>query len=217
MGEDRAEEDIGEKVHSAERTINLSEDLDGMGEKIDPALLEDARNFVRDCSIKFQDKMRSSLDRQVDEGQMSETEREKFIAKGYDLPVFKLLAGKPARELVDSLKMEKEWKLAPDSLIMVFDFPKPVSRFWKLGKAYGEAAIPVQEDQIRWGELYDGTVDVIRGTVEDEHWEDDGLFFDRLNADCAHKSRDYYYVWEVSHDMQLYLKREPYYMKGAAD
>ncbi len=122
----------------------------------------------------------------------------KMIKRGYDLPQFSIKQGESARAFLESTgNLSGTSSLLKDSVLLIFNLPRPIARFWYKGgqDSWGEGAQKVDPNNIEWGHFYREIMDTVWEGVGVEEFK--GLAFQRINDLSDHKLQKYYYIWAV--------------------
>ncbi|MCD6149992.1 hypothetical protein J7J13_04400 [bacterium] len=160
--------------------------------------LDKTRTFCAELSEKFKQTFLTLLEQYRSERhQISQKIVDYLLEKNFDLPYFTIAYGKDARELLEEYDLD--FKTNGQNLLLVFQLPKPLSRFWWKGGAdsWGNFSEDVQNAVIEWGHFYRELMPVVweeQGRYENVN----GLNFYRVNEIGEHNPKKYYYVWEVS-------------------
>jgi len=165
-------------------------------------LLEKVITFAQITSLEFQDKMHrlmSNYEASTGSSAFTPEMEQKMKERGYDLPRFTIKNGKAAQQFIEEIGESRWWEPRDDTVLLVYDLPPPLSRFWNRGttNSEDEQLVEVGEGEVEWGYFYREVTPVIWGNVGFEANEGD-LTFDRINGTGQHGPLKYYYVWEVS-------------------
>jgi len=118
--------------------------------------------------------------------------------KGYDLPRFIIKDGEAAQQFIEEMGESKWWEPRDNAVLLVYNLPALLSRFWNRGATNPESPQPIKvgDGEVEWGHFYREVTPVIWENVGFEESEG-GLTFDRINGAGQHDPLKYYYVWEV--------------------
>jgi len=181
---------------------NASYNIDVRAEKADRdrrSLVENARRFAVETSKHFQEAFVEVL-------RAYQTERRKIADviiqyikdKKFDMPQFTVADWRHGKKFLHDAGCEN-FVFRDDTLLMVFNLPKPLSYFWWKGgeDAWGDERVRVVGPSvIEWGHFYRALMPVIWQQVGFEFAEGT-LDFYRINAPGEHDPEKYYYIWEV--------------------
>jgi len=165
------------------------------------AAINTTADFARETSLAFQDHMHELMDG-YSNSRKSDALNPRIISKmkekGYDLPRFEIKQGEAAQKFAKENDLGW-WQPAENSVMLIFNLPAPLARFWYRGgtDSWGELSVDIPSENIEWGHFYRETMPVIWESLGQEECEGD-LNFYRINDVGQHKPNKYYYVWEVS-------------------
>lgn len=113
--------------------------------------------------------------------------------KGFDLPDFDLYDAASGDEFLAEHDFQK--KIDPDKMLLVFQLPKPLAKFWWKGEQE-ECGRKLQGSTRLWGKFYHDLMPTVH-YIWDHAEEDKELTIHRLNVAGQHDEDNYYYLWEV--------------------
>lgn len=162
--------------------------------------------FITHTSLEYRERMHCLMDsygRFFDTDIFTPNIRQKMIEHGHDFPIFNLMKPDDANAfLVENEIIPRPYHIEEDSLLLVFNLPSPIARFWYKGNYVeptgGKSNSPKKiksSDEIQWGYFYRNSIRVIREAVKSEEEKGDLNFF-RLN-ETRHHLPNCYYAWEV--------------------
>lgn len=117
--------------------------------------------------------------------------------KNLMFPKFSLLVGNKAKNFLDSVTHEVD---LDGKVLMVFNLPKPLAKFWWKGDVAGSSAgvnKEVGEAGIEWGYFYHNIMPSVWENVGFLECESD-ICLERINGIGEHDPDSYYYIWAVS-------------------
>lgn len=171
-------------------------------EKLD--LLQDTSETLQNLGNKFQSVLLNQMQDYADNPKyaFSQEMMERMIEKGYDLPQLKILSDEFAQRFLDETDINTGHPVGDDSLLVIFNLPKPMGRFWyKGGEDYwGDDKEKEEIDRsknVAWGDFYRKSAPVIWNIDNDMDEKD--IKVNRLNLAGQHDPKKYYYIWEVSY------------------
>lgn len=160
--------------------------------------LDRTREFCNELSKNFSADFLSVIEEYQNEGRpISQKIIDYLLEKKFDLPEFTILQGQSARELLIGFDLDSE--VEDKELLLVFQLPKPLARFWWKGGANleGNESRGKEDKVIEWGHFYRelmGGVWHLQGYYENEK----GLDFCRVNDYGEHDPKKFYYVWKMN-------------------
>ncbi|MBM4402644.1 MAG: hypothetical protein FJ044_05360 [Candidatus Cloacimonetes bacterium] len=121
--------------------------------------------------------------------------REFLQNHGMEYPDFVFRFGREAEDLLNSVGLDftVNKPIPKDKGVLLFQLPKPLAKFWEKSSYRKE----IGGTAIEWGKFYDQLMPAVWEVRDRFEWEDNKLFFERLNESGEHDPDEYYYVWLV--------------------
>ena len=160
--------------------------------------LEKIRVFCDELTKDFKQTFLSLLDQyRNDRRQISQQIVDYLLEKNFVLPYFTIASREQAEALLKEYGLGG--KFNKQNLLLVFQLPKPLARFWWKGGAdsWGKSAEDIKDTAIEWGHFYRELMYVVWET-QGFHENESGLRFQRVNSVGEHDPKKYYYIWEMS-------------------
>lgn len=160
--------------------------------------LDKTRKFCSELSEEFKQTFLSLLEQyQNERRQIPQKIVDYLLEKNFDLPNFIIAHGEKVQELLEEYGLYIETN--DQTLLLVFQLPKPLSQFWWKGGAdsWGTLSEDVQNTVIEWGHFYRELMSVV-WQEQGRHENENGLGFQRVNKVGEHDPKKYYYVWKMS-------------------
>lgn len=160
------------------------------------ALCEVATDFCRDLTTEFRDHFQVVMNEyRLSGGRVSLEMIQRMRELGIDTPVLQVHLQETRERLLEKYGFEN-FPLAPESALVLFDLPKPLSQYWWKSKYPGRGKVQgLQGMAIEWGDLYTAVIDRSWKVVED--YSKQGFDFHRVNQGGKHEPLHYYYIWEI--------------------
>jgi len=186
---------LPEEKDREKRMAEIKIEVDA-GEALSPekqALVHNVTRVAQRISIDFQDQMHHLMDNyQKDRGSDAFTPEmaQKMKEKGHDLPRFTIKDGEAAQKFMEEVGEAERWDLNENSVLLVFNLPRPIARFWHRGAtdSWGEQSVEVGEGEVEWGYFYRESMPTIWEGVGYEECEGT-LTFDRINGGGTTRSQ----------------------------
>ena len=165
-------------------------------------LIEEVATFAQRTSVELQDEMHrlmSNYEANTGSDAFTPEMERKMKERGYDLPRFTVIDGEAAQRFIEEISESEWWKLQDDAVLLIYNPPPLLSRFWHRSKAGPEDEQPVEinEGEVEWGYFYRGITPIVQEGVKLETAKGN-LTFDRINRMGRHDPLTYYYAWEVN-------------------
>jgi len=158
--------------------------------------LQLAKEFVVDVSKVFQEESRRLLAEYYNSDSPFGQKIIEFIKdKGFDVPKFSVFDQEQARDFLKNLGYEVH-EFEDDNLLLTFQLPKPLAKFWWKGNDLREAKKTAGSTRL-WGNFYFKLMPIVHQRWDQMHY-DEQLFFYRVNMAGIHDEQEYYYLWEIS-------------------
>ncbi len=160
--------------------------------------LKKTRTFCKELSQDFKQTFLSLIDQYRQERrQISQKIVDYLLEKNIVLPNFTIASKKQAKALLKEYELGGE--INEESLLLIFQLPKPLAQFWWKGGAdsWGELAEDINDTAIEWDHFYRELMPVVWET-QGRHENENSLNFNRLNGFSQHDPKKYYYIWELS-------------------
>jgi uncharacterized protein (UPF0335 family) len=198
-----------EDIHdnpSMEEIRRELEEFDQFRDCIDPHFEVEALNLEKkelykrfekdaiECIKSWKERIERLL---KEEDRISDRIDEYLREKGLLLPRFDVYIGQQALDVQRKYHLLNDAELEEEPMIIVFNLPKPLFRFWWKGGAgtWGERSQDTRQMVIEWGRIYR---DVIRTVWDMTDYGD--TCFERLNPEGVHEEGEYYYLWRLRED-----------------
>lgn len=130
-------------------------------------------------------------------GEMPKEILEYLKEKNLMFPKFSLLVGNRAQKFLDSVDYNVD---VEGKILMIFNLPKPLAKFWWKGDVEGSTAgvnSEVDGAGIEWGYFYHNIMPTVWENVGFLECESD-VYIERLNGIGDHDPDSFYYIWMVS-------------------
>ena len=197
--------------------IKTNIDNELAGQELNPEqtkLMRELTDFLDDVSSKFKEQFWHVMDRKsMTRPEISARIKQFILEHGFDVPYFRIMGREAGENYLQQVvapeylhpehsdeEDEREYKIGDDSVMMIFDLPKPVAQYWK--KAEGgpwSRGLPeknVGPEVVPWGYFYRRMIDTVRKAVDAEDRE--GKLHIRRIRSVAHAPLQHYYIFEVS-------------------
>jgi len=156
--------------------------------------------FSEKFSRSFSDRLREIIDDyRKNDGVMSERIRNFFEEKDLFEPSLRVLIGEKAGEFLNKNNLKADFVIGKD-VILVFQLPKPLAKFWWKGDIGGSMAGVNREIKgvgVEWGKFYHDIMPLVWEFVGEMQCESD-VYIERINNLGQHHPDEYYYVWKIS-------------------
>lgn len=155
--------------------------------------------FCQETSADFREEFYDLIEEYKESGRrVSDTMLEKLSELKLDVPKFEIFVGKARNELLENLQVNESYQFQENSIVVLFNLPKPLSQYWWKGGAesWGSAGLNVDAMVMEWGHFYRELMPVIWNAIGREECNEDYRFY-RINSVGQHEPQAYYYIWEV--------------------
>lgn len=172
-------------------------------------LLGDIEKLCSEIIAEFEEQMEALMEIHMSgDNAFTPSIREKMRDRGYTVPKMAIYDYEQGVAMLEKLPGIDPSKLKEGDFLILFQLPKPISRFWYRGGLgqWGDGAKEIPEDNIEWGYFYRKSVKAM--WEKRAEYEGPGkLAFARINEASQHDPRRYYYLWSVSRDTSKEAKK----------
>jgi hypothetical protein len=189
------------KVSVPNISVEISKPMDTEVQKMLNELLE----LVTETSRKYVQALEDALKNTAEDipednakaSHISERMKDFMREKNLLYPSFRILGEDEAKQFLEKNGYRAE-KIFSDQLLLVFNLPKPLARYWWKGTLSDNFEnAQTKETVAEWGKLYERTIYIAWEMEQDAINAGLSLHFSRVNGYGIHDVSEFYYIWKV--------------------